>query len=59
MMRNLVAKHARKFNRSAVFRDKTKQRVPKKLTANEIGEYYDEEKRDTDTTDDLCEKVNG
>ena len=41
-MNNLVAKHAHKYNKHVVHRDKTKVRPPKKLTTRELDDYYQE-----------------
>ena len=54
---NWVAKHAHKYNKHVVHRDKTKIRPKKRMTLGEIyDELYDEEGT-TSSSDDLSTKV--
>ena len=54
---NWVAKHAHKYNKHVVHRDKTKIRPKKRMTWGEIyDELYDEERTFSDS-DDLSTKV--
>lgn len=57
MENNFVAKHAHKYNKHVVHRDKTKIRPPKKLTASELYDYQQE--RDSIDSDSYCEEING
>lgn len=57
MENNFVAKHAHKYNKHVVYRDKTKIRPPKKLTASELYDYQQE--RDSIDSDSHCEEING
>ena len=54
---NWVAKHAHKYNKHVVHRDKTKIRPKKRMTWGEIYDELYDETRDVIDSDDLSTKV--
>lgn len=54
---NWVAKHAHKYNKHVVHRDKTKVRPKKRMTWGEIYDELYDETRDVVDSDDLSTKV--
>lgn len=54
---NWVAKHAHKYNKHVVHRDKTKARPKKRMSLGEIYDELEGEERISTGTDDLSTKV--
>ena len=54
---NWVAKHAHKYNKHVVHRDKTKVRPRRRMTMGEIYDELEQETRDAVDSDDLSTKV--
>lgn len=57
MERNWVAKHAHKYNKHVVHRDKTKIRPKKRMTWGEIYDELYDETRDAVDSNDFSTKV--
>ena len=60
MEHNFVAKYAYKYNRAFAYKDKSKAHAPKRVSQEELNEYYDEiEERNSTDSNTFCSSVEG